>query len=211
MQREQRRDHQAAPGKAGGPLEDEEHQHGVQRVQQHVFIVRAGGIEAENRDVGSVGNPSQRMPVTGIAVSERPDNIAGSQAVFDVRVVDDVLRIVDVDEGMAVDRRIDGAGGDDQQQAENDGTGDRIPGKKTGLRLGSSSEPECRWKPSNPPESRDEYSRFDWLQAAPRAATIGSCQQSRQRVPRFGESRRDGAKTSPTLGSLEPLPVAQSR
>jgi len=62
------------------------------------------------------------MIIAGVAVRECPESGGTSKAVRDVGVLGDVLGVVDVGEGVLVDRRIDCNRDDGQQQAEKSGT-----------------------------------------------------------------------------------------
>lgn len=57
-------------------------------------------IEAEERGVQLMRDPGERMPIRGISRSERPNEIGPAQARRDVGIVDHILVIVVIDEGV---------------------------------------------------------------------------------------------------------------
>ncbi len=107
MQREERRDHETAPGVARRPFQHQEQQDCVQRVQKYVLVVMRSRVEPEQLDINGVRHPGQRMIIAGVAMRECPENCATGQAVCDVWILGDVFGVVDVGEGMLVDGRID--------------------------------------------------------------------------------------------------------
>ena len=135
MQRKQRRHHEAAAGVAGRALQDPEEQHGVDCMEQNVLVMRAGGIESEELNVDGVRHPGERMPIAGIPMRERPQHGPSRKAIFDVRILCDVLGIVDVGEGVVVHWRIDCDRHGEQQYAEDDRTEYRIARKEIGFGL----------------------------------------------------------------------------
>src|ERR1700685_779861 len=129
-------------------------------MQKYVFVVMSGGIEAEEVDVDGMRNPGERMPIACVTVSESTHRGIQRQHVFYMRIIRDVLGVVDVDERVTVNGGIDGDGGYGEQQAQNDGTNNRVPEKKAGLRLTCRLNLSADGRHYSPPESRDEYIRF---------------------------------------------------
>ena len=82
-----------------------------------VHHVMRAGVDAEELDVHHVRDPRERMPVAGITGCERPLDIGGRETGDDVRVLDHVLRVVEVDEVVVANGRVD----EERQRGEDEG------------------------------------------------------------------------------------------
>jgi len=107
MQAEQCGDEKARPERPGHPREHDKDEQRVGRVQQDARRVMAGGSEPEEADVELVRDPGQRMPVRGIERRQRPANVLQRQAGVDVAVVDDIVEVVEVGEGIGEGASVD--------------------------------------------------------------------------------------------------------
>src|ERR1700685_4650104 len=63
MKRKQGSDHQAAPAKSRGALEQKKKKDSIRCVQQDIYVVMSNGVQTEEFVVKSVREPCQRMPV----------------------------------------------------------------------------------------------------------------------------------------------------
>ena len=163
MQRKQRRHHKASPGISGRTLQHQEEQHRVNGVEEHVFVVMAGRIEAEHLDVEGVRHPGKRMPIGGIAMSDSPHGHAAAQPVFDVRIFGNVLGVINIDEGMAVDRRINRYRHNREQQAQYYGSHNRIFCKESLPATEPQPVFERRWKPRVPLRFATSIADITWV------------------------------------------------
>ena len=84
-------------------------------MQQGIGKVVAPGLHAIKLVIQLKREPGKRMPVGGISMGDCPHGRAHGQAVLDVRVVDNVLRVINIGEGMTVYRRVDCHRGDGEQ------------------------------------------------------------------------------------------------
>ena len=107
MHREQRGHHEAAPGVSRRAFQHPEEQRGIERMKQHVLVVMKRRVGAEELEIERMRQPGKRMPVCRIAVSEGPEHGARRQAILNVRIVGDVVRVVEIEEGMTMDRRVE--------------------------------------------------------------------------------------------------------
>ena len=105
MQREQRRHHEAAPEGTRHPPQQQEQQQRIGDMKPHTYQVLCPRLVAEELKVQHVGDPGQRMPVTGVAALECPGNVLPLQAALNVRVRSNVIRVVVVDVAMTSDRQ----------------------------------------------------------------------------------------------------------
>ena len=78
-----------------------EQQQRVGEVEQEVRQVMAGGLEAVKLAIQHVGNPSERMPVAGVAAGERPVERVRRDASLHGRILHDVLQVVVVNKIVA--------------------------------------------------------------------------------------------------------------
>jgi len=97
MQREERGDGEAVPESAGHPAEQCEEQQHVCGVEKDVHSVHRAWVEAEDGHIKHERKPREREPLPGIEMRERPAEIFAAQARGDVRVVEDVARVVVAD------------------------------------------------------------------------------------------------------------------
>jgi len=67
-----------------------------------------------------VGNPSERMPVTGIATPKRPGNVLPCQSSGNMRVISNVLVIINGDEFVASNGQITKQGKRRKRQTESE-------------------------------------------------------------------------------------------
>ena len=72
-------------------------------MQQDAREVMSRRIQAKQRAIERVRHPSQRMPVRLLRRGQGPRNRIGSQALADVRIIDDIAVVVIVHERMAID------------------------------------------------------------------------------------------------------------
>ena len=96
----------ALPHRPGRAAQKNEQQQGVRHMKEQVDEVMSAGVDTEERAVGLMRDPSERMPVRLLAGLERPDRVRPVQARGDVRVGGDVLFVVVNDKRMTGDRPI---------------------------------------------------------------------------------------------------------
>ena len=75
-------------------------------------------VETKEFAVHLMRNPGERMPVDSMKCSERPLDIRPVQAVFDVDIFGDIIRIIVVDELMPADRQKYEQRGERKQQSD---------------------------------------------------------------------------------------------
>jgi hypothetical protein len=107
----------------GHPQEREEEQHRAGRVQSDVREVVTGGLEAVQSVVDQERNPGERDPVAVMRCRERPGHGVEAQALVQHLALDDVERVVLVDELVAVNLRVDRQRGCDECNADDE----RVP------------------------------------------------------------------------------------
>ena len=73
----------------------------------------SGGVLVKELIVEHVRKPGEWMPVSLLLGDESPGDCVPAQAVVDVMVLGDVAVVVIVDEGMAIDRVVEGQRGYD--------------------------------------------------------------------------------------------------
>src|SRR5437762_11625435 len=103
MQGKKRSHREASPGKTGSPLQNQEKQHRVNRVEQEIDVMMPGRAEPEQSTIQSVREPGERMPVGLLETRECPANRAPSQSGTDVSVLGNVMIVIEVDEGVLID------------------------------------------------------------------------------------------------------------
>src|SRR4051812_9981584 len=108
MKREERRHHRTAPARASHAAQEPEKDQNIRNVEERVDEEMAAGIESENLTVDHVRQPRKRVPVTGVEGGERPDDSPPAQAGRDHRVVANVKVIIEIDELVPEDLRING-------------------------------------------------------------------------------------------------------
>ncbi len=133
------------PGHSPQNQKQRRRRHGV---QQHIGQMVAGRIQAIQLAVEHVGEHRQRTPIAHRPTAERPGNARPRQPARDVRIVEDVNRIVPVQESLAeclAEHEQDG-------QDEESGDGNRTPrvcpmlGRELGeSRLGRCSRHDEEW------------------------------------------------------------------
>src|SRR5579871_6481816 len=106
MYRENHRHEGAGPSRAGGSAEEREKEHRGQRVEGGTGEMMPARPETENLHIEHVRKARHGKPVRGLGAGKRPDDAVHSTAAADVRVVGNVIRIVEVDEAMPVKRQI---------------------------------------------------------------------------------------------------------
>ncbi len=120
VQGKQRGHAQTAPGKSGRPLQQQKKEHSIGRMQQKIYVVMAGGIEAKELAVQGVRQPGQRMPVSVAKGGERPLHGIPCQAAMDLGIFQDIRRVIKVDELVMDDGTVESESGRDQQETEDD-------------------------------------------------------------------------------------------
>ena len=80
-------------------------------MEQHVRCVMPAGVHAVDLRVEHVRNPGQRMPVAGVESRERPGDILPAQPGLNVRVLPDIIRVIEMNE-LKRDHRVIGRGDD---------------------------------------------------------------------------------------------------
>ena len=120
MQREERGHDRARPHAPRGPPQDEEKKNGVDRVEHDGDERVLPAVEAEERHVDHVRDPRQRVPVGGVVVREGPGDVRGAQAGRYVRIRDDVVGIVEVDEVVPRDLGVNGEHGEGERGGDQD-------------------------------------------------------------------------------------------
>jgi hypothetical protein len=86
----------------------------VEEVEKEADQVVRAGVQAEQRHVRHVREPGQRVPVRGVERREGPGRTGQRQAALDRRVLRDVHVIVERDEPVVPDPRIDEEGHQDK-------------------------------------------------------------------------------------------------
>ena len=104
-------------------------------MEQDIHVVRTGRLSPEDLHIQRVTQPGQRMPVGGEGTGECPFNRARGQSIQDVGIVVHVVVIVEVEEGMSVDRIVNRNRRDHQQQPEYPGPVHQSR-ERVGIRLG---------------------------------------------------------------------------
>ena len=122
MNREHRGHECAAAGGAGRPVQEQKQQRGRDRVERERHQMMTAGPHAKQLGVDHVRDPGDRMEV-GRAGRERPLQVLQRDAGDDVRIVEDVARVVPRDEVEAVHRPEHGE--DQRRQRQRDQPGDR--------------------------------------------------------------------------------------
>ncbi len=89
-------------------MEKRKQQQRGERVKQQVGEMAPTAIESENLHIQHVGQPGYGEPVRGLARGERPLDAIGCNALADLRIIRDVIRIIEIDEIEMGDRRVDG-------------------------------------------------------------------------------------------------------
>ena len=77
-----------------------------------------GGIKSEQLVVGGVGDPGHRMPIAGRHRRQRPSRGLESQTLMNVRVLNDVIPIVVVDEVVSSDRGVNRSRGGGNERGQ---------------------------------------------------------------------------------------------
>ena len=88
-----------APPKGPGHLpqhqKNQDHRRGV---KEDIGQMMPGGMQSVQLAVEHVGNPSQRMPVIGMKMGERPDDSPEAQPVGNHRILINILVVIHLDE-----------------------------------------------------------------------------------------------------------------
>ena len=100
MNRENSGDERARPNTVSYLCEQQEKQDRCNAMPEHVHQMLCARIQAEHLAIEHVRNRSERMPVLGMHVRERPRDSVPAEPRSHVRVVVNVKRIVIVDELM---------------------------------------------------------------------------------------------------------------
>ena len=138
MNRKQRRHPEAAQPSSGQIPEDHEEQQGVENVQNQTRRVVTRRVQSEERHVGHVRQPRQRMPVRFVPRREGPLHPGPRQAVADDRVRIHVGVVVEDDE-LALEHRPQCCERQQSEERREDrlpaGPGDRGGGPERGASL----------------------------------------------------------------------------
>ena len=97
----------AGPRRAGGGAEECEEEHRGKRVKEDIGEMVSARPQTEDLHIEQVRKARRGKPIRGLGAGNRPDDAVHGKAVAHVRVVGDVVRIVEVDEAETVNRRID--------------------------------------------------------------------------------------------------------
>ena len=108
----------------------------------HVHLVMAGRINAEQSAIYRMRQPGQGMPVAIVKRRESPFDGAPAQALLHVQVLINVSLVIQIGERMMQHRQIKQDGDDDQDKTQSGGPlvlgGEpREPGPRNRLRLGN--------------------------------------------------------------------------
>src|SRR5438128_11775934 len=103
MQGKKRSHREASPGKTGSPLQNQEKQHRVNRVEQEIDVMMPGRAEPEQSTIQSVREPGERMTVGLLENRECPVNRDPSQSGTDDSVRGNVMIVFDGDTSCLID------------------------------------------------------------------------------------------------------------
>ena len=98
MNRKERRDEGAPPGRARHLPEDKEEEKNANRVQEHIDEMIAAGVKTKDLGVQHERDRSQRVPVTDQRMREGPLQSLPCQAITDRGILVNVGTVVVVDE-----------------------------------------------------------------------------------------------------------------
>ncbi len=115
---EQGGDERGSPDPAGEQVQEDEHQHGVDGVQDGADRVRSSRFHPEQLDVQHVRQPGQGMPIGRVPGGERPAHVLHSQPGEDARIFQHVFRVVEVRKRVADGRPKQTERQQRQQQAD---------------------------------------------------------------------------------------------
>ena len=96
-------DKRAAPAGAGHVEQDEKEQRGICGMEEEAGEVVSAGGGAVELPIEGMGEPGEGVPIAGVERAERPDHEWKGEPLVDGGVVEDVLRVIEVDEGRAGD------------------------------------------------------------------------------------------------------------
>jgi len=91
----------ALPDRRRHPVQDEKEQERIGRVKEKTHPVMAPRVHSEEGHVQQVGNPRDRVPVAGMGRDEGPGETSRREPPSDMRVLRDVLFIIEIDELVA--------------------------------------------------------------------------------------------------------------
>ena len=92
-------------------------------MKQDVDQMRGGSAVAKELHVQHEGKPREGMPVARVSRCERPLDVCPRKAAEGVRVVEEIFVIVEVQEAVVPDGRINKKRGEGQQQTNQDRIG----------------------------------------------------------------------------------------
>ncbi len=118
MQRKERGDDGAAPEKAGGGAEQVKKKNDIERMKRKAGGMMSGGMQAEELDVGHVGDPGERMPVGHDGGAERPDDVVEREAGLQKAILGNVAVVVVIDETVGEGGPVGKDGDRDQEKRE---------------------------------------------------------------------------------------------
>ena len=79
-------------------------------MEEHVYRVMRPGIQAEHLHIHHMRHPGEWMPIALETRGERPSHVIEGQTATNVRVFDDVLEVVVVDERILMNGPVDDGG-----------------------------------------------------------------------------------------------------
>ena len=175
MPREQRRRQRARPARAGEPEEREERERGIAAVQQHARGVVAARIPAEQRHVGRMGEPSERVPVRGLRGPQGPAHRFPGKSRLHPGIRRHVVRVVVVDEAVT-----DGPGEHEDRDQEQRGRERPLARVRPCLGAGNPFPTEAHGerRPNSRNSSRPRYHDTPRYRITASAAPVVSATQS---------------------------------